>query len=1573
MAKIRSLVELSAGLIVLALVAGCGGKSTVSAAPGPAQISVAIAPLASVNMVGGATQTLTASVSNDSAGGGVTWAASTGSITANGVYTAPAPVKVAQATVTATSKSDPAKTASATINLMPITVTIGPATLATMGAGMSQALTATVANDGTNAGVTWTVSGGGSFNTSNSLSGVAVTYTAPSPVSTFTATVTATSNADPTKTVSATITLAQISLNPISPVSVSLGTGGSQVFTDTVANDGSNSGVSWSITSGPGTLSGSSGTSVTYNAPTTVINVATPVMLTATSIKDPTKSTTANITLNRTSVTIAPTNPLAMLGGTAQAFTATVANDGTNAGVTWTVSGGGSFSPSTTLSGTATTYTAASPVTSTSATLTATSKADPTKSASVTVILTPIAISLTSANSAALDGNGAQTLAVSASITGDASASGATFTVSGGGTMSANPVSGNMPSTIYTVPLVSAQTNVTITVASIKDPTKNQVVAITLNPPLTFTTPPGALAAASAGTTYAGANIVVAGGTGTRTFSIASGALPAGLVLSSTGVITGTATGAAGTSNFTVQVVDQSSTPVTISGAFSIAVGSGPPVWVSPTAGTQTYTVGTAITPIALSTTGGTGAITYSVSSGTLPAGLQIVGSQITGTPTAPTVVAGNAVTLLATDSANPTAGTATSASVTFIANPVALAITTSVLPSPNVGVAYSDQLTSTGGTGTITWTLTGGSLAGTGLTLSSSGLLSGTPTAAKNRLSLTFQAQDSATNQQQTKMVTLPLSISGPLVITTASSLPTSPTGVAYSQAFAAAGGTGSGYTWTVTSGATGSNSLATLNLSVSGAGGISGTPTIAGTANFTVQVTDSASNTASGLFSVSTAPALTLPVPNPTSLGAGTITVPYSGTISATGGIPGYAWTVNGSTVPTNGGSVGLVDNLSVTNSGGGTTISVSGTPNATGTVSFTASVKDSTGTVAGPFTYTVAIGNFFTVGGQINSQVGCITSGLVGVTVSINTNPVQTTTTSANGSFSFSNVPNGTFIITPSISGSSSAFYPATETVVVNSNNLSAASFTATLGYSVSGTVAYTGVHTGQIYLALNPTGNCGGRSPGTSLSSTGAYTIRGVPPGNYTLQAFMDTVGDGVPNAANPTGTTLGVNPTTSNISGVAVTMNDPVPVMLATAPTLTSVWPFNSGVFVQYKPITNNVGLEMATYYTFQWSISPTFTTIDGTKRFPANGTHSNIWLLHGLTNGSRYYFRAYGTSEGTLAGPFSQVIGPILITAPTTGNVVTGAVSFATPATGPLYVGLYDQGSGAFYGQYLVNPVSAQPFTVQVPTGSDYLLLGVLDQNNDGAIGANDITNTGNGSVQPVTAISGATANQNLTLPSTDGIATVTTQNFVSVTPAGAAQNYNINFTVNGLIKRPVAAALTSGQNLITPVDIAICGGSGSTCGQGFQISFNLYGTSPAVGDNYVFSVTYSDGTLGTLSASVSAVLNGFAANLAPQTGTSASTTPTFTWTDPLSAASYTYQFYLTDSNAKVLWQIPQMNAASNGFSSAITTIPWGVDPSGGGSAPVVPSLTLGSVYSWQILVQDSNGNSTGTQVQYQP
>jgi hypothetical protein len=1565
MSKFSWFGRFSVGLAVLGLLAGCGGTSPSS--PSETAISVSISPGAAVSMVDGATQTFTATVTGDPSNAGVSWTASVGSIN-NGVYTAPTPVGTSSATVTATSKTDPTKSASVTIPLTAIAVSIGPTAPAEMEGGATQSFTATVLNDGAGGGVSWTVTGGGGFSTNSTASGAATTYTAASPIAVTAAIVTATSKTDPSKTASVVVPLAPISVGVISPSTVSLAVGASHSFSVAVANDPTNSGVTWSVGSGPGTLTAAGPGSVTYNAPASALAGNATVTLTATSVKDPTKSSSAAITLNAISVAIVPTNPTSMAGGSTQAFAATVANDTANAGVTWTVSGGGSLSLAATASGSPTVYTAPALISASSATITAASKTDPTKSATVTIPLSAVALTLTSPAAITLDA--AQTYTIGASITGDTSGSGATFAVSGaGGTLSASPVSGNTPSSIYTAPVVTTASASTITVASVKDPSRVATVAVTLNPAMSFTTPGGALASATAGTAYTGATLAVSGGSGTKTFSVTSGALPAGLTLSASGVISGTPTGPGGTANFTVHVVDQSSDPVGINQAFSIAVSAAPLAWTSPAA-TLTYTVGTAISPLSLSTSGGTGTVTYSLNSGTLPAGLQIAGGQLTGTPTAPTTSSGNVVTFLATDSSTPTAETAVSPSITLIANPVPLTITSSALAVGDVGVPYSYQLLSSGGTGAITWSLASGSLAGTGLSLSSTGLLSGTPTAMESGLSLIFQARDSATNQQQTKTAALPLSVLNPLSITTSPSLPIATLNALYSQTLAASGGSGSGYTWTVTSGA---SSLSALNLSLSPAGVITGTPTSTGVAGFVVQVTDSSSNTASAAFTVSTSTALALPAPNPSTLGQGNTNLVYSGYILVAGGNAGYTWTVNGSAVPTSGAPVALADGLSISNAGGGAALSISGQPSATGTVTFTASVKDSSGTVVGPYTYTIQVTNLFTVGGQINSQVGCSTGGLTGVTVTINTNPVQTTTTSANGAFSFSNVPAGTYTITPSISGTSVAFYPATETVTVTSSNTTATNITATLGYSVTGTVAYSGSQSGQIYLALNPTGSCGGRSPGTSVSAPGTFQIRGVPPGTYTMQAFMDNVGDAVPNASNPVGSTTGVSVSTQDVQGVAVTLADPAAVTLTTAPTLTNVSPFNSGVMAQYKPITNSSGLETATYYTFQWSTSPTFATITGSKRFTANGTHSNLWFLHGLTNGGIYYFRAYGTSGGTNEGPASAIFGPVTISAPTVGNVVTGTVSFAATATGPLYVGFYDQGSSAFYGQYFASPVSPQTYTVQVPTGSDYLFLGLVDQNNDGAIDTNDITNTGNGTSQPVTVISANTSNENLTLPSTNGIASVTTENFETTGPGGTNQNYTINFQVNGLIKQPVAAALVSGSNLITPVDIAICGGPGSTCNQGFQISFNLYGTSPAVGDSYLFDVTYSDGTTGTLTAAVTAVLNAFATGLSPQTGTSSSITPTFNWTDPTNPSAYSYQFYLIDPSGAAIWQVPATSAASNGFSSAITSIAWGVDPTGGSSNPTVSSLTLGATYLWQITAQDSNGNTAVTQVQYQP
>src|SRR5205814_7077182 len=99
--------------------------------------------------------------------------------------------------------------------------------------------------------------------------------------------------------------------------------------------------------------------------------------------------------------------------------------------------------------------------------------------------------------------------------------------------------------------------------------------------------------------------------------------------------------------------------------------------------------------------------------------------------------------------------------------------------------------------------------------------------------------------------------------------------------------------YAWSVISGSLPAG--LTLNAT---SGAISGTPTTAGTSNFTAQVTDSASGKASKAFTLtinSTAPPLSITTASP--LVSGTVGTAYSQTLAATGGTPPYAWSDIGS----------------------------------------------------------------------------------------------------------------------------------------------------------------------------------------------------------------------------------------------------------------------------------------------------------------------------------------------------------------------------------------------------------------------------------------------------------------------------------------------------------------------------------------------------------------------------------------------------------------------------------------------------------------------------------------------------
>ena len=130
--------------------------------------------------------------------------------------------------------------------------------------------------------------------------------------------------------------------------------------------------------------------------------------------------------------------------------------------------------------------------------------------------------------------------------------------------------------------------------------------------------------------------------------------------------------------------------------------------------------------------TGGVPPLSWSITAGALPAGLKLSNSttgtaQITGKATA---AGSSTFTITVTDASagDPPA----SQQLTIVVSSLAIT-TTSPLPSGTVGTVYDSpglQFTASGGTGTDTWTVATGSTLPARLSLSSAGLLSGTPTA---------------------------------------------------------------------------------------------------------------------------------------------------------------------------------------------------------------------------------------------------------------------------------------------------------------------------------------------------------------------------------------------------------------------------------------------------------------------------------------------------------------------------------------------------------------------------------------------------------------------------------------------------------------------------------------------------------------------------------------------------------------------------------------------------------------------------------------------------------------------------
>ena len=409
-------------------------------------------------------------------------------------------------------------------------------------------------------------------------------------------------------------------------------------------------------------------------------------------------------------------------------------------------------------------------------------------------------------------------------------------------------------------------------------------------PLITLPAPP--LAAGVVGTAYA-KSFAATGGTGPYCYGLASGALPAGLTLDgNTGQVAG-APSTAGTAVFSVRATDTRGCSATAD--YTISVTAAPAVnsvaavtaglCLNPavtsvtvpfvlTRGDATGLRGVSVTfqietaklrlanagPAPLSIQPGTWAETFtnrSVQVTDLGGGRYTVDAVLLGAPCGATAggslftvalaaqgpVGAGAITITSLtlrDCANAAVAVSAAPAGSVTISGSTITLSPASLPAPTAGASYSQTLGASGGTAPYTFSLASGSLP-PGLTLSSAGVLSGTAT-LKGAFSFTVRASEAggcSGTRAYSFTVTCPAIALSPVF------LPDGALGIAYAATVTASAGIAP-FTFTVTAG------TLPAGLTLSPAGSVSGTPTSAGTAVFTVGVADASGCTGSRNFTV-------------------------------------------------------------------------------------------------------------------------------------------------------------------------------------------------------------------------------------------------------------------------------------------------------------------------------------------------------------------------------------------------------------------------------------------------------------------------------------------------------------------------------------------------------------------------------------------------------------------------------------------------------------------------------------------------------------------------------------------------